>query len=31
MRQIGWSLLLASVSSAQEPGDFRPAETNVWG
>jgi len=25
-------LLLASLSSAQEPGaDFRPAETNVWG
>ena len=25
-------LLLASLSSAQEPGaDFRPADTNVWG
>jgi enterochelin esterase family protein len=24
-------LLLASVVSAQEPGDFRPATTNVWG
>jgi hypothetical protein len=24
-------LLVASVSSAQQTGDFRPAETNVWG
>lgn len=31
MKQIGWSLLLlASVSAAQEPSDFKPAETNVW-
>ncbi|MGH9888720.1 MAG: alpha/beta hydrolase-fold protein, partial [bacterium] len=26
-----WLLLLAGVSSAREPGDFKPAETNVWG
>ena len=32
MKQIGLSLvLLASLSYAQEPGDFRPAATNVWG
>jgi 1,4-alpha-glucan branching enzyme len=24
-------LVLANTASAQEPGDFRPAETNVWG
>ena len=32
MKQLGLSfLLVASLSFAQEPGDFRPAETNVWG
>jgi enterochelin esterase-like enzyme len=32
MKQIGCALLLvASVCSAQESGDFRPASTNVWG
>ena len=32
MRLLGLSVvLLAAVSYAQEPGDFRPAETNVWG
>ena len=32
MRQVGLALLLlASVCSAQEAGDFRPAATNVWG
>ena len=32
MKQFGLSLvLLASLSYAQEPGDFRPAATNVWG
>ena len=32
MKQLGLSLLLmASLSHAQEAGDFRPAETNVWG
>jgi enterochelin esterase-like enzyme len=34
MRQIGLAfffLALASVCSGQESGDFRPAETNVWG
>jgi enterochelin esterase-like enzyme len=34
MKRIGLALFLlalASVSSAQESGDFRPAETNVWG
>ncbi len=32
MKQLGLSfLLIASLSHAQEPGDFRPAETNVWG
>jgi enterochelin esterase family protein len=32
MKQLGLSLLLvASLSHAQEPGGFRPAETNVWG
>ena len=24
-------LMLSSICWAQEPGDFRPAETNVWG
>ncbi len=32
MKQLGLSLLLvASLSYAQEPAEFRPAETNVWG
>jgi enterochelin esterase family protein len=32
MKQVGLALvLLASLSFAQESGDFRPAETNVWG
>lgn len=32
MKHVGLSLvLLASVSSAQETGDFSPAPTNVWG
>ncbi|MGE5126207.1 MAG: alpha/beta hydrolase-fold protein [Betaproteobacteria bacterium] len=32
MKQVGFALFLAaSVCSAQEPGDFRPASTNVWG
>jgi enterochelin esterase family protein len=32
MKMTGLSfVLLASVSFAQEPGDFKPAETNVWG
>jgi enterochelin esterase family protein len=32
MKTIGFALfLLASVCSAQESGDFRPATTNVWG
>jgi enterochelin esterase-like enzyme len=32
MKQLGWALLLlASVCSAQESADFRPATTNVWG
>ena len=32
MKQIGLALLfLASVASAQEAGDFKPASTNVWG
>jgi enterochelin esterase family protein len=32
MKQLGLSLLLvASLSQAQEPGDFKPATTNVWG
>jgi enterochelin esterase family protein len=32
MRHAGWVFLLAaSLGSAQEPSDFRPAETNVWG
>jgi hypothetical protein len=32
MMQIGLALLfLASVASAQEAGDFKPASTNVWG
>ncbi len=32
MKKVGLSLfLLASLCSAQEPGDFKPAETNVWG
>ena len=32
MKHAGWAFLLAAtVCSAQEWGDFRPAETNVWG
>jgi enterochelin esterase-like enzyme len=32
MKQAGWVLfLVASLCSAQESSDFRPAETNVWG
>jgi enterochelin esterase family protein len=32
MKHLGWALLLAaSLGSAQESSDFRPAETNVWG
>jgi enterochelin esterase-like enzyme len=32
MRQVAWALVLgASVCSAQEAGNFKPAETNVWG
>jgi len=32
MKKAGWVLFLAaSLCSAQESGDFRPAETNVWG
>lgn len=32
MRMVGLSLLLgASLGFAQEPGDFKPATTNVWG
>ena len=32
MKQVGLALLLAaSVCSAQEPGGFQPATTNVWG
>ena len=32
MKQIGMAiLLLASLCSAQESGDSRPAATNVWG
>ena len=32
MKPLGLSfLLLASLAHAQEPADFRPAETNVWG
>jgi enterochelin esterase-like enzyme len=32
MKQLGWALFLAaSLGSAQEPLDFRPAATNVWG
>ena len=32
MKRIGLALVLAaSVCSAQEPGDFKPAKTNVWG
>jgi len=27
----GALLLVATVCSAQQPGDFKPAETNVWG
>ncbi len=30
--RLGWALfLVASVASAQGAGDFRPAESNVWG
>ncbi len=32
MKKVGLSVfLLASLGSAQEPSDFKPAETNVWG
>ena len=32
MKHVGWAVLLfATVCSAQEPSEFRPAETNVWG
>ena len=38
MKQVGLAVLLAasvcstaSVCSAQESGDFKPATTNVWG
>ena len=34
MKQFGFALALLSVAaicSAQQPGDFKPAETNVWG
>jgi enterochelin esterase-like enzyme len=32
MKPVGWAfLLLATVCSAQESSDFRPASTNVWG
>jgi len=32
MKRMGLALVLAaSVCSAQEPGDFKPATTNVWG
>jgi enterochelin esterase-like enzyme len=32
MTKLGLALLLvASICSAEDPGDFRPAETNVWG
>jgi enterochelin esterase family protein len=32
MKKAGWVLFLAaSLCSAQESGDFRPAATNVWG
>ena len=37
MKHVRWALALvatgcaASVCSAQEPGDFKPATTNVWG
>ena len=32
MKRVGWAILLAaSVCSAQEPSDFKPATTNVWG
>lgn len=32
MKYVGYTLLLAaSLCSAQEPGGFKPAETNVWG
>jgi len=32
MKKAGWVLFFAaSLCSAQESGDFRPAETNVWG
>ena len=31
MRRMAWTLVLvASVASAEDAGDFRPAETNVW-
>jgi hypothetical protein len=34
MKQLGFALALLSVAaicSAQQPSDFKPAETNVWG
>ena len=32
MKKAGWALfLVASLCSAQESGEFRPAATNVWG
>jgi len=32
MKNVGWVLFLAaSLCSAQDSSDFRPAETNVWG
>jgi enterochelin esterase-like enzyme len=31
MRRLGWALVVvAGVASAEDTGDFRPAETNVW-
>jgi enterochelin esterase-like enzyme len=31
MRRLAWTLaLVASVAAAEDAGDFRPAETNVW-
>ena len=34
MKQLGFAVALLSVAaicSAQQAGDFKPAETNVWG
>ena len=34
MKQLGFALALLSVAaicSGQQPSDFKPAETNVWG